>query len=252
MLETHFFQVVWGWIILAVLLVPVQLKITAPYGRHTNRKWGITLPYRWGWMLMEIVSPLTFTHFFYHGTGAKTEALRFIFVLWIAHYLNRSLLYPLRAKMGGKRVPAVIVGSAAFFNLVNGFVNGYFLGNLAEGYTNGWFFTPQFIGGTALFFMGAAVNIHSDNILLGLRKPGEPGYKIPQGGLFRYISCPNLFGEIVEWTGFAILCWNLPAASFAIWTAANLVPRALSHHRWYRQNFKDYPAERKAVIPGVL
>jgi len=66
------------------------------------------------------------------------------------------------------------------------------------------------------------------------------------------VSCPNLFGEIVEWSGFAMMCWNLPALSFAIWTAANLIPRAISHHRWYRQRFADYPAARKAVIPFIL
>ena len=38
---------------------------------------------------------------------------------------------------------------------------------------------------------------------------------------------------------------------FVFFTAANLVPRAVSHHRWYQEKFDDYPA-RKAVIPFVL
>jgi 3-oxo-5-alpha-steroid 4-dehydrogenase 1 len=48
------------------------------------------------------------------------------------------------------------------------------------------------------------------------------------------------------------MCWNLPALSFAVWTAANLIPRSLSHDRWYRERFPNYPRERKAVIPFVL
>jgi hypothetical protein len=44
----------------------------------------------------------------------------------------------------------------------------------------------------------------------------------------------------------------MPALSFAIWTIANLLPRALQHHRWYQQTFSEYPAERKAVIPFIL
>jgi hypothetical protein len=93
------------------------------------------------------------------------------------------------------------------------------------------------------------INQKADNMLIALRTPGETGYKIPTGWLFEKISCPNLFGELIEWLGFAILCWNLPAFSFFIWTSANLIPRAISHHKWYRQQFADYPADRKAIFP---
>lgn len=248
----NFQQLALAWMALALLLVPVQLKITAPYGRHASNRWGPQLPYRAGWIVMEIVSPLTFAFFFLSGGNEKTGPMWLFFALWMAHYANRAIVYPLRARMEGKKVPLAIVGSAIFFNLVNGFLNGYWLGSLAAPYPAGWLGTPQFVAGLALFLAGAFINIQSDNILLKLRKPGETGYKIPQGGLFRFLSCPNHFGEIVEWTGFAILCWNLPAASFAVWTAANLVPRALSHHRWYREKFEAYPAERKAVVPKVL
>jgi len=77
-------------------------------------------------------------------------------------------------------------------------------------------------------------------------------YKIPNGGLFRWISCPNYLGEIIEWVGWALATWSLPGMSFALWTAANLIPRAISHHKWYKTKFKDYPHRRKAIIPGVL
>ena len=70
--------------------------------------------------------------------------------------------------------------------------------------------------------------------------------------MFRWVSCPNYFGEIVEWSAWALLTCSLPGLVFAIWTAANLIPRALAYHRWYREEFADYPASRKAVIPGLL
>jgi 3-oxo-5-alpha-steroid 4-dehydrogenase 1 len=92
------------------------------------------------------------------------------------------------------------------------------------------------------------INIGTDNRLIALRKNGS-GYQIPRGWLFEYISCPNHFGEVIEWTGFAIVAWNLPALSFAVWTVSNLVPRALNHHEWYKEKFDDYPKERKAVLP---
>lgn len=253
-MNTESFQLLtWAWIGLALLLVPIQLYVTAPYGRHTRPGWGPMIDNRLGWVLMEIVSPFVFAYFFLGGDQPKTTPMWIIFCLWMGHYLNRSVIFPLRLQTSGKRMPLSIAASAAFFNLVNGFLNGYWLGHLSPPYPTSWLSDPRFLVGLALFLGGAAVNHWADNRLINLRRHGGgSGYRIPRGGLFRYISCPNHFGEIVEWTGFALLCWNLPAFSFAVWTAANLIPRALSHHRWYRNHFKEYPQERKAVIPGVV
>ena len=94
--------------------------------------------------------------------------------------------------------------------------------------------------------------MHSDNILLRLRKPGGSGYSIPRGGAFRYVSCPNYLGELLEWAGWALATWSLAGLAFFAYAVANLLPRALSHHRWYREKFEDYPAKRRALIPGML
>ncbi len=36
---------------------------------------------------------------------------------------------------------------------------------------------------------------------------------IIQGGMFEYVSGANFFGEILEWTGFAIAAWTLPVST---------------------------------------
>ena len=148
-------------------------------------------------------------------------------------------------------MPVAIFVSAIFFNLMNGFLNGYYLGNYVT-YPDTWFFTIQFILGITLFFGGMFANYKSDAMLLALRKPGETGYKIPKGFLFDRISCPNHFGEIIEWAGFALMTWNIASFSFALWTFANLAPRSVAHHKWYKEKFKDYPPERKALIPYLF
>ena len=51
------------------------------------------------------------------------------------------------------------------------------------------------------------------------------------GGMFEYVSGANFFGEIVEWTGYAVGAWSFPALAFLIFTIGNLVPRALAHHQ---------------------
>ena len=53
------------------------------------------------------------------------------------------------------------------------------------------------------------------------------------GGMFTYVSGANFFGEIVEWAGFAIACWSLPSLAFFLFTAFNIGPRAVQHHRYH-------------------
>jgi hypothetical protein len=57
---------------------------------------------------------------------------------------------------------------------------------------------------------------------------------------------------MLEWAGFAVLTWSLPASAFAVWTVSNVLPRSLAHHKWYKSHFPDYPKNRKAVIPYIL
>lgn len=147
-------------------------------------------------------------------------------------------------------MPLTITFSAIFFNFINAGLNGYYLSEF-EQYTADTFTSWHFFLGLILFAFGFISNQISDTILINLRKPGETGYKIPEGFLFKYISCPNHFSEIIQWLGFSIMAWNLPATCFFIWTLANLLPRALKHHKWYKERFTNYPKTRKAIIPKL-
>lgn len=250
MAESTFTNLVWAWIILALIVFPFQFKTTAPYGRHIRKDWGTLMDNRLGWMLMELVSLLGFAWFFLSG-DFNSKVNWFFFFCWMIHYFNRTFIFPLRTKTTGKQIPVVVVLMAMFFNSANGFFNGYYFGHI-ENYAISWFTDPRFWLGNILFWGGFFINQYSDSILISLRKGEEKGYKIPFGGLFRWISCPNHFGEIVQWFGFAVMTWSLPALSFALWTAANLIPRAISHHRWYKDHFAGYPKDRKAVFPKIL
>jgi hypothetical protein len=241
-----------AWIGVGLVTLPFLLKFTAPYGRHSRSNWGPMISNRLGWVIMETPSLLIFAGLFLFGPSGKTAAMWVMFGLWAGHYTYRSLIFPFRTRTKGKKMPLVISFSAVFFNLVNAGLNGYFLGFLADRYNNAWLTDPRFITGIVIFATGVAINQVADQRLLNLRRGGQGGYSIPRGWLFNYISCPNFFGEIIEWTGFAILAWNLPALSFAAWTALNLLPRAMDHHKWYKQTFEDYPKSRKAVIPFLV
>jgi 3-oxo-5-alpha-steroid 4-dehydrogenase 1 len=248
----NFYLLVYVWIGIAILIFPFVLKIIAPYGRHTTTAWGPLINNNLGWIVMESPALLFFAGLFLFGSNQKNLLPWIFFTLWMIHYINRTLVFPFRLHTKGKKMPFAIVLMAFCFNLVNAYINGYYLGSLSPQYELSWLHDPRFIIGLLMFCTGLAINWRADNILIHLRKPGENGYKIPYGGFFTYISCPNHFSEIIEWTGFAIMTWSLPGLAFAIWTIVNLMPRALQHHKWYKATFPDYPAERKALFPFIL
>jgi steroid 5-alpha reductase family enzyme len=200
---------------------------------------------------MELPATILFAGIYCVGTFASEPVPLVLLGVWQCHYLNRTFVYPFRTRTAGKKTPILVVGSGFTFNVVNAYVNARFISEFghygAERLADLWF-----LGGLAIFAAGLALNVHSDDILIGLRKPGQTGYSVPRGGAFRYVSCPNYLGELLEWFGWAVATWSLGGFAFFIYTSANLVPRALSHHRWYRECFADYPSRRKAVIPGML
>ncbi|MBN1273736.1 MAG: 3-oxo-5-alpha-steroid 4-dehydrogenase [Candidatus Aminicenantes bacterium] len=238
--------------LLAALVFPILWITTAPYGRHNRPGWGPQISARLGWIFMEAPAALVFGVCFISGRYDAGITGIIFFLLWETHYINRSFIYPIRKSGPMKNMPFAIVFMAFIFNTMNGYLNGRYIFHFSKGYSSSWLSDPRFLGGVVLFAGGWAINIHSDEILGRLRKKKENAYHIPHGGCFKFVSCANYFGEIFEWTGWALATWSLPGLAFAVFTAANLIPRGRSHHLWYRSLFPDYPPERKAVIPYVF
>ncbi len=241
-----------AWIALAVVTFVALFFVTAPYGRFTRRGWGPRLSARWGWILMESPSLITFLVLYALGDQhAHPLALVFL-LLWAAHYVHRSFIYPFRVRSSRPSITVSVIAMGALFNVGNGYLNGRFLFTLGPALDTSWMLDPRFIAGVLLFVAGFALNQHSDRVLISLRAPGETGYKIPRGGGYRFVSCPNYLGEMLEWGGWALACWNPGAMAFFIWTVANLAPRAIKTHSWYQEEFSDYPSERKALLPYII
>ena len=248
MIDQYFNHIIFIWIGIAVVvfLVLVLGKIRTPYGKFASDSWGKVIDNEKGWFWMELPAVLIFPLLLIYGSAVKGLLTWLLLVLWLIHYINRTFIFPFRLQKNGNKMPIIIVYSGIFFNLINGFLIGYYYGFI--GGEDSTLLKARILIGIAVFFIGMYINHSSDKRLIALRKDNA-GYQIPQGWLFHYISCPNYFGEIIEWIGYSIIAWNLPAASFAIWSFCNLVPRALSNHEWYRETFKLYPEERRALIP---
>jgi len=240
-----------GWLGLAALVFPLLLFVRAPYGRHNRKGWGPQINRTAGWVLMEAPSPLLMGLLFLVGSHGSSVVAAVFLAMWEVHYIHRTFIFPFRLRGGQKQMPLLIALFAICFNLGNAYFNGRYLFSFSPDYSAAWLTDPRFVAGLLLFAGGLAINLHADNVLLRMRRQGD-GYRIPRGGLYELVSCPNYLGEVAEWCGWAVCTWSLPGLAFAVWTTANLVPRALAHHRWYRSEFPDYPARRRAIIPLLL
>lgn len=243
-------------IAVGVLTFVSCMIITAPYGRYsTDKGWGAVIHARFAWIFMESPNlwvPLVTYQLVPDLDITMSLPNKILLCCFLLHYFNRSIIYPLRMDPSCAPMPSNVMWLAFTYCCWNSFtqsVSLLYINQLPES----WLFDPRFLVGTAIFIAGMALNIQADEILQNIRKgKREKQYEIPRGGLFELISCANYGAEIIEWSGFAIACWSLPAAAFAWYTFSNIGPRGYKHHLWYQEKFREeYPKNRKAVIPFV-
>ena len=140
---------------------------------------------------------------------------------------------------------------------LHGYLHAAFFTRYGPHYDTSWLVDPRFLVGMPIYLASLALNLHSDAILRGLRSREEVAagvrtYRVPRGGLFRWVTSPSYLTELTGWAGLALATWSLAGVFILAISAANLVPRALSTQRWYRERFPDYPMERRALIPFLL
>lgn len=249
----------YNWLLISMTLTAVVVfialnKIEVGYGMLRTRKWGPTLPNRLGWVVMEAPVFIMMT-LLWANSGRTLELTPLVFfIVFQSHYFQRSFIFPFLIR-GKGRMPLSIIAMGVIFNTLNALMQGgwIFYISPANLYTSAWLTTPQFIVGITVFFAGMYINIQSDKIIRNLRKPGDTRHYIPQGGMFRYVSSANYFGEFTEWIGFAVMTWSLPGAIFALWTFSNLTPRAAALHKSYQDQFQEEftQLKRKKIIPFI-
>lgn len=249
-----YYTVVCVMLALGVVVFIALHRVTAGYGMMYNKKWGPAVGNRLGWLLMEAPVFVAMLLFWLLSPRRGEVAPAVMASLFLLHYFQRSFIFPLLIK-GKGRMPFAIIAMGVVFNLINAYmIGGWLFWVSPEGtYPPSWLGSPLFILGTVIFFTGMAININSDHIIRSLRKPGDTRHYIPRGGMYKYVASANYFGELTEWIGYAILTWSLGGLAFAVWTFANLAPRARSIHRRYIAEFGDEYARlnRKYIIPFI-
>lgn len=261
----------WCHVGAAAVTFVATLFTTAPYGRFADTtKMSVGLNVQLGWFLQEVPTlfalALNSGRNFGDGSPSLSAVKEIVSahpstLLFAVHYVHRSLVYPLYNAPSGKQASLMPLHVCILANLYCSF-NGH-LQTSMEGSSTGNSNTIIQILGAAMFLFGMLGNIWHDRHIIALKREHR-GYVIPHGGLYRFVCSPNYLCELVEWTGFAlcsfgttnmVLCGpTMGACSFVLYTASNLVTRALSNHKWYNSKFGDdyRKLNRKAIIPFLL
>ena len=245
-------------IIGAIVFVSLYF-VDAGYGKMRTEKWGPGINNKVGWFLME--APVFLIVLWLYAISPFPETRRvpyWVFLIFFeAHYFQRSFIFPFLMK-GNNKMPIAIMILSVLWNIINGYIQGYWLFHLApqycpDLYTEAWLMDPRFITGAVLFGVGMIINIHSDHVIRHLRKPGDTKHYLPKQGLYRYVTSANYLGEITEWFGFAIMTWSAAGALFWWFSCCNLVPRANAIYNRYAEEFPDEFDRKKLkrIIPFI-
>ncbi|KAL3308838.1 3-oxo-5-alpha-steroid 4-dehydrogenase 1 [Cichlidogyrus casuarinus] len=144
-----------------------------------------------GWCLQELPS---FVIPFWTLVNSSDAGLRRMIPLLLmsVHYFNRAIIYPF-SQSSKNRLPAVYFCLALSFTTFNGFL---------QSHPHSLDLLPDHplltLAGSAIFVLGMYYNLSCDRILVSLKKRSDC-YKIPQGGLFNYVSAANYSAEVLEW-----------------------------------------------------
>ena len=239
---------------IAVVVFVSLFFVDAGYGKFYTKKWGPAINNKLGWVLME--APVFIAMLvLWLCSDRRDDLVRMAFLfLFELHYIQRSFVFPFRLR-GNSVMPLSIILMGVTFNVLNALMQGGWIFYLSpdDYYGPDWLTTPKFIGGFIVFIIGMYINIQSDDIIRNLRKDGDSRHYLPKEGMFRYVTSANYFGELVEWIGFAILTWSWAGVVFAIWTFANLAPRASRIYDRYKVEFGNQldTKKTKRMIPFI-
>ncbi|KAL6477215.1 hypothetical protein MHYP_G00130500 [Metynnis hypsauchen] len=214
----------WGMILAGLVHLLCFLKSHAPYGRYMGSSFSSWMvPARLAWFIQELPALLLPLLLLLSTSDSHQTGRCLLLSTFCLHYFQRTCVYSLLTR--GRPYPLNIMVSGIIFCSVNGFLQAHHLLHCL--------IYPHMHLSDGRTLIGMAINMHSDHVLRNLRKPGETTYKIPQGGLFEFVSGANFFGEIVEWLGYATATWSLPTFAFAFFTMCFIGPRAYHHHRYH-------------------
>lgn len=249
-----FHQILIGFSAVGLIVFIALFFVKAGYGMFRTAQWGFSIPNKIGWLLMEAPVFFVMLILWLQSDRSVLSVPFLFFLLFELHYFQRSFVFPFLMK-GKSQMPVAIMLMGVVFNLLNGYIQGEWLFFLApeDLYSSDYLCRINFWIGILVFFLGMGINWHSDYVIRHLRQPGDTRHYLPEKGLYHWVTSGNYFGELLEWTGFALATSSPAAWVFVWWTFANLAPRAYAIRQKYREEFGvEAVGKRKCLIPYIF
>ena len=149
---------IFGW------LVPLGVNIG--YGRVKGSILKVQFDPKISWFLFEVANLIWAIYFIF----VQGDSLSLGYILFIIHYINRDIIYPLRMKTTNK-VPLDLIFAATSFTTANGYLQG--IANQKYQQVHGGNLVLRIVG-VVVFFIGMAINIKSDSILQAAKQRIKP------------------------------------------------------------------------------
>lgn len=107
-----------------------------------------------------------------------------------------------------------------------------------------------------LYLFGSWLNTHSEYTRYVWKKNEKNKGQPYTDGLFRYSMHINYFGDVVLFTGFALMTWNFSLFIIPLVMALNfiffIIPRLEKYlAKKYGDEFKEYASKSKKLIPWI-
>jgi 3-oxo-5-alpha-steroid 4-dehydrogenase 1 len=228
-----------------------------PYSKFRSLRgfrWTASVNSRVGWFVAYLVPLLVYVGLHLQAGSPRSPYHWALLAGMVFHFGKRcleSLFLHKYSKPTGATAYLLIIWAYSTMVLAAGWFQTHAV-SAAEGWAPE--LRPALIAGAGIFLVGQAINFYHHLLLARLRPAGAvgQGYRVPQGGLFRWVACPHYLGEIISWVGYAVMAGLPPSWGNAAVVVVYLGARSRSTLRWYQQNLPDWPADRRALVPRLF
>ena len=205
--------------------------------------------------LLVFAAVVVFRLHFAHGAAQRLEPAAVLGVgMWCSHFARRASESAWVHRYGKARVPTSDVVTEYVYYWGFAAWNAISLTSASYRGPATWLM----LLGLAVFVLAQLGNARAHRMLRDLRPEGSKLRLIPRGFLFERVSCPNYLFEILSWVGFALVTETWAALAFLLLGTGILAAWAHTRHTAYKKDFdglegrEKYPAQRRALIPGVF